>query len=60
MSKIRQDLLEIKTKLKNYIDEGREIGYHDIKHQPLIATKPDRTKFKPLKKLKPVIHDFWL
>ncbi|MHC3128552.1 MAG: DNA double-strand break repair nuclease NurA [Candidatus Bathyarchaeota archaeon] len=52
MSKIRQDLLELKTKLKNYVDNGRKIGYRDIKQQPLIATKPDRTKFKPLKKVK--------
>ncbi len=52
MSKIRQDLLELKTKLKNYVDKGRDIGYRDIKQQPLIATKPDRTKFKPLKKVK--------
>jgi hypothetical protein len=51
MSKIHQDLLEMKTKLKNYIDKGREIGHRDIRLQPLIATKPDRTKFKPLKKV---------
>jgi len=52
MSKIHQDLLELKTKLKNYVDKGRDIGYRDIKQQPLIVTKPDRTKFKPLKKVK--------
>ncbi len=52
MSKIRQDLLELKTKLKIYVDKGRQIGYGDIKQQPLIVTKPDMTKFKPLKKVK--------
>jgi len=52
MSKIRQDLLELKTKLKTYVDKGRDIGYRGIKPQPLIVTKPDRTKFKPLKKVK--------
>ena len=51
MSNIHQDLLEMKTKLKKYIDRGRKIGYRDIKQQPLIATKPDKTKIKPLKKV---------
>jgi len=51
MNKIHQNLLETKTKLKEYIDRGRKIGYHDIKLQPLIAVKPDKTKIKPLKKV---------
>ncbi len=51
MNNIHQDLLEIKTKLKEYIDRGRKIGYHDIKLQPLISVKPDKTKIKPLKKV---------
>ncbi len=51
MNKIHQDLLETKTKLKKYIDRGRRIGYTDIKLQPLIAVKPDKTRIKPLKKV---------
>lgn len=43
MSKIQEDLVELKTKLKAYVDEGRRIGYGDIKRQPLIITKPDIT-----------------
>jgi hypothetical protein len=51
MSKISQDLLEMKTKLKEYIDKGRKISYHDLKKQPLIAIAPDKTKIKPLTKI---------
>jgi hypothetical protein len=52
MSKIQEDLVELKTKLKTYVDRGRQIGFRDIKQQPLIVTKPDRNKIKPLKKVK--------
>jgi hypothetical protein len=52
MSKIQEDLVELKTKLKAYVDRGRQIGFRDIKRQPLIVTKPDRDKIKPLKKVK--------
>jgi hypothetical protein len=52
MSKIQEDLVELKTKLKVYVDRGRQIGFRDIKQQPLIVTKPDRDKIKPLKKVK--------
>ena len=52
MSNIQKDLTDLKTKLKTYIDKGRQIGFSDIKQQPLIVTKPELTNFKPLKKLK--------
>jgi hypothetical protein len=52
MSKIQKDLVELKTKLKTYIDRGRQIGFQDIKQQPLIVTKPDMNKIKPLQKVK--------
>ncbi len=52
MIKIQKDLVELKTKLKLYIDMGLQIGFSDIKPQPLIVTKPDMTKIKPLKKVK--------
>jgi len=50
MSKIQQDLLEMKTKLKNYLDNGQQMKIPDVRPQPLISCKPDRTKFKQLKK----------
>jgi hypothetical protein len=52
MSKIQEDLVELKTKLKTYVDRGRQIGFSDIRQQPLIVTKPDMNKIKPLKKVK--------
>ena len=52
MSKIQEDLVDLKTKLKSYVDNGRQIGYGNIKPQPLIVTKPNMTKIKPLKKVK--------
>jgi hypothetical protein len=52
MSKIQTDLVQLKTKLKLYVDRGRQIGFGDIKQQPLIVTKPDMNKIKPLKKVK--------
>ena len=52
MSKIQKDLTELKTKLKLYVDKGRQIGFSDVKPQPLIITKPDVSKIKPLKKIK--------
>jgi len=51
MSKIQEDLVDLKTKLKTYVDKGRQIGFSDIKPQPLIVTKPDMNKIKPLKKV---------
>ena len=55
MIKIQKDLVELKTKLKLYVDKGRQIGFSDIKPQPLIVTKPDMTKIKPLKKVKLIL-----
>lgn len=52
MGKIQNDLFNLKNKLKNYVDNGRQIGFSDIKPQPLIITKPDQNKIKPLKKVK--------
>jgi hypothetical protein len=51
LSKIRQDLLEMNTKMKEYVDNGRKLGYHDFRIQPLIAITPDKTKIKPLRKI---------
>jgi len=52
MSKLKEDLVGLKTKLKTYVDKGRQIGFSDIKPQPLIITKPDMAKIKPLRKVK--------
>ena len=51
MSKINEDLAEMKKKLKEYIDKGRAIAYSDLKEEPVIAGKPDSSKIKPLRKM---------
>ncbi len=52
ISKISQDLAEMKKKLKEYVDKGRVMGYHEARKEPVIAEKPDRSKIKPLRKMK--------
>jgi hypothetical protein len=51
LSKISEDLTEMKKKLKEYIDKGREVGYHEVREEPVIAVKPDPARIKPLKKM---------
>jgi len=50
-SKIGEDLTEMKKKLSEYVDKGRVVGYHEVREEPVIAEKPDRSKIKPLKKM---------
>ena len=52
MSNLQKNLNELKTKLKSYVDKGRQIGFSDVKPQPLIVTRPDIKKFTSLKKMK--------
>jgi hypothetical protein len=49
--KINEDLTEITRKLREYIDKGRVIGYKEVKEEPAIMVKPDKSKIKPLKKM---------
>jgi hypothetical protein len=59
MIRIQQDLIDLKTRLKKYVDRGRQIGFQGFKPQPLIVTKPDMTKFKPLRKFKTCSSQFF-
>ena len=52
MSKICEDLAEIKKKLGEYVSKGHEIGYHKVRKEPVIAVTPDKSKIKPLRKTK--------
>lgn len=49
--RIRKDLTEMKKKLSEYIGKGRAVGYHEVKEEPVIAVKLDRSKFKPLRRV---------
>jgi len=50
--KIREDLEEMKKKLSLYADRGRIINSEEVRAEPIIAVKPDKSKIKPLKKIK--------
>jgi len=48
---VREDLAEMKKKLSEYVDNGRVVGYHEVRMEPAIAVKPDKSKIKPLRKM---------
>ena len=52
MSKISEDLAEMKEKLGEYVNKGRVIGFHEVRKEPVIAVTPDKSKIKPLRKMK--------
>ena len=51
MSKINEDLAEMKKKLGEYVDKGREVGYHEVREEPVIVVKPDKSRIKPLRRV---------
>ena len=52
MSKISEDLAEMKKKLGEYVNKGHVIGFHQVRKEPIIAITPDKSKIKPLRKTK--------
>ena len=49
--RIWEDLAEMKKKLIEYVDKGRIVGHHEVREEPVIREKPDKSKIKPLKKV---------
>jgi len=49
--RISEDLAEMEKKLTLYVDKGRVTGAAEVREEPLIAVKPDKSLIKPLKKL---------
>jgi len=49
--RIGEDLVEMKKKLREYVDTGRITGHAEVKGEPVIAVKPDGSKIEPLKKV---------
>jgi len=49
---IQEDLTEMKKKLSVYVDRGRVVRYSDVRKEPLIAVKPDKSRIEPLRKMK--------
>jgi len=50
--RITEDLAEMKKKLSEYVDKGRVVGYSEVRKEPVIAVRPDKSKIKPLRKMK--------
>ncbi len=50
--RIDDDLTEMREKLKEYVNRGRQVGFHEVRKEPVIAIKPDKSKIQPLKKTK--------
>jgi len=50
--KIKQDLVKMKKKLIEYINKGRVAEFHGLGEESAMAVKPDKSKIKPLTKLK--------
>jgi len=49
--RISEDLTEMKKKLSEYVDKGRVVGYCEVREEPVVGVKPDRTRVKPLRKV---------
>jgi hypothetical protein len=50
--KIKQDLVKMKKKLTEYINKGRMAKFHGLGEESAMAVKPDKSKIKPLAKMK--------
>jgi len=48
---IQKDFTEMEKRLKVYIDKGRITGGVEVREEPVIATKPDESLIKPIKKI---------
>ena len=49
--KMTADLNLMKEKLKEYLEKGRAISFCDVKEEPVIAVKPDKSRIRPLKRM---------
>jgi len=46
-----KDLSLMKELLTAYVEKGRAIGFRDVKEEPIIAVKPEKSRIRPLRKL---------
>ncbi len=51
-NKIQKDLAEMKKKLSEYVNKGRVVGYREVRKEPVIGVKPDKSRIRPLGKMK--------
>lgn len=48
---VKNDLVEMKRKLTEYVDKGRTVGFHEVRKEPTLTVKPDKSKINPLTKI---------
>jgi hypothetical protein len=51
-NRISEDLAEMEKRLSLYVDKGRVTGAVEVREEPVIGVKPDKSFIKPLKKVK--------
>jgi len=49
--RISEDLAAMEKKLSLYVDKGRVTGAVEVREEPVIAVKPDKSLIKPLKRM---------
>jgi hypothetical protein len=49
--KMIKDLSLMKEKLKDYVEKGRAISFGDVREEPVIAVKPEKSRIRPLEKM---------
>lgn len=49
--KIMKDLGSMKERMKEYVEKGRAIGFSDVREEPVIAVKPEKSHVYPLRKM---------
>ncbi|HVP40988.1 MAG TPA: DNA double-strand break repair nuclease NurA [Candidatus Krumholzibacteriaceae bacterium] len=49
--KMIKDLSLMKEKLRDYVEKGRAISFGDVREEPVIAVKPEKSRIRPLEKM---------
>lgn len=49
--KIMKDLSLMKERLKEYVEKGRAIGFGDVKEEPIIAVRPEKSRIHRLTRM---------
>jgi hypothetical protein len=49
--KMIKDFSLMKEKLRDYVEKGRAISFGDVKEEPVIAVKPEKSRIRPLEKM---------
>lgn len=51
-TRIEDDMTDMRKKLTEYINKGRVVGVREVREEPVMTVKPDKSKIKPLTKMR--------